>query len=225
LPPPESSQPTLRLPAKSLLAAIPGARRSQTSESRAHVPAPRQCRAADSASRQEHASTHRTARRPWFPPHHRLPIRILSIRRRGIRPARDTQLDRYSHNLGAENFTHKKPPGNNRAVYRGGTPGRIRTCGLWVRNPTLYPLSYRRVCGNSTPNGRWPAEASRLRREGRDSNPRNALTTLNRLAGGPIRPLWHLPKGSLPRCPGARREQNPIVKFTTPAAQDRWRAP
>src|SRR5680860_730191 len=26
-----------------------------------------------------------------------------------------------------------------------GTPGRIRTCGLWVRNPTLYPLSYRRV--------------------------------------------------------------------------------
>ena len=27
----------------------------------------------------------------------------------------------------------------------GGTPGRIRTCGLWVRNPTLYPLSYRRV--------------------------------------------------------------------------------
>ena len=27
----------------------------------------------------------------------------------------------------------------------GGTPGRIRTCGLWVRNPTLYPLSYRRA--------------------------------------------------------------------------------
>jgi hypothetical protein len=26
-----------------------------------------------------------------------------------------------------------------------GTPGRIRTCGLWVRNPTLYPLSYRRI--------------------------------------------------------------------------------
>jgi hypothetical protein len=26
-----------------------------------------------------------------------------------------------------------------------GTPGRIRTCGLWVRNPTLYPLSYRRA--------------------------------------------------------------------------------
>jgi hypothetical protein len=31
-----------------------------------------------------------------------------------------------------------------RAVF-GGTPGRNRTCGLWVRNPTLYPLSYRRV--------------------------------------------------------------------------------
>jgi hypothetical protein len=37
-----------------------------------------------------------------------------------------------------------KPPGKNRAVSQG-TPGRIRTCGLWVRNPTLYPLSYRRA--------------------------------------------------------------------------------
>src|SRR5215207_5965711 len=37
-----------------------------------------------------------------------------------------------------------KPPGSYRAACHG-TPGRIRTCGLWVRNPTLYPLSYRRV--------------------------------------------------------------------------------
>ena len=27
----------------------------------------------------------------------------------------------------------------------GGTPGRDRTCGLWFRRPTLYPLSYRRT--------------------------------------------------------------------------------
>ncbi len=35
----------------------------------------------------------------------------------------------------------------NKPPLRGGfgTPGRIRTCGLWVRNPTLYPLSYRRM--------------------------------------------------------------------------------
>jgi hypothetical protein len=37
-----------------------------------------------------------------------------------------------------------RPPGLSRAV-KFGTPGRIRTCGLWVRNPTLYPLSYRRA--------------------------------------------------------------------------------
>ena len=32
-------------------------------------------------------------------------------------------------------------------IRKPGTPGRIRTCGLWVRNPTLYPLSYRRMRG------------------------------------------------------------------------------
>ncbi len=26
-----------------------------------------------------------------------------------------------------------------------GAPDRTRTCDLWVRNPTLYPLSYRRA--------------------------------------------------------------------------------
>ena len=38
----------------------------------------------------------------------------------------------------------------------GGTPGRIRTCGLWVRNPTLYPLSYRRVSLILHPKGNDP---------------------------------------------------------------------
>ena len=32
-------------------------------------------------------------------------------------------------------------PGVERLLLRG-MPGRIRTSGLWVRNPTLYPLSY-----------------------------------------------------------------------------------
>ena len=32
----------------------------------------------------------------------------------------------------------------NRA-HCNGAPDRIRTCDLWVRNPTLYPLSYGRV--------------------------------------------------------------------------------
>jgi hypothetical protein len=34
--------------------------------------------------------------------------------------------------------------GNGRSRF-AGTPGRIRTYGLWVRNPTLYPLSYGRM--------------------------------------------------------------------------------
>ena len=31
-----------------------------------------------------------------------------------------------------------------------GAPDRTRTCDLWVRNPTLYPLSYRRASANHT---------------------------------------------------------------------------
>jgi hypothetical protein len=74
-----------------------------------------------------------------------------------------------------------------------GTPGRIRTCGLWVRNPTLYPLSYRRAA-HIVPAAGIFRQAAAVRREGRDSNPRRTFKALNRLAGGPIRPLWHLPK-------------------------------
>ena len=73
-----------------------------------------------------------------------------------------------------------------------GTPGRIRTCGLWVRNPTLYPLSYRRAA-HIVPAAGVSRQAAAVRREGRDSNPRRTFKALNRLAGGPIRPLWHLP--------------------------------
>ena len=29
--------------------------------------------------------------------------------------------------------------------YISGAPGRIRTCGLRIRSPLLYPLSYRRT--------------------------------------------------------------------------------
>jgi hypothetical protein len=73
-----------------------------------------------------------------------------------------------------------------------GTPGRIRTCGLWVRNPTLYPLSYRRA-SHIVPACAVFRQAVDMRREGRDSNPRRTYKALNRLAGGPDRPLWHLP--------------------------------
>ena len=36
-----------------------------------------------------------------------------------------------------------------------------------------------------------------LRRGGRDSNPRSRDCPDNHLAGGPIRPLWHLPRQML----------------------------
>ena len=103
-----------------------------------------------------------------------------------------------------------------------GTPGRIRTCGLWVRNPTLYPLSYRRVSLILHQIGSDPPSAGHLGREGRDSNPRSAFSALNRLAGGPIRPLWHLPRWLCPRlangvaCTGFQTE-----KFTTGPARSR----
>ena len=28
-------------------------------------------------------------------------------------------------------------------VFEDGAPGRIRTCDLWIRNPTLYPAELR----------------------------------------------------------------------------------
>jgi hypothetical protein len=67
-----------------------------------------------------------------------------------------------------------------------------------------------------TPERQRPAVAGRPGREGRDSNPRSAFSALNRLAGGPIRPLWHLPRWLCPRlasgvaCTGFQTE-----KFTT----------
>ena len=32
-------------------------------------------------------------------------------------------------------------------------PGRNRTCGLWLRRPSLYPLSYGRAAAHSTRHG------------------------------------------------------------------------
>jgi hypothetical protein len=65
-----------------------------------------------------------------------------------------------------------------------------------------------------TPEGQRPAVAGHPGREGRDSNPRSAFSALNRLAGGPIRPLWHLPRWLCPRlasgvaCTGFQTEKS-----------------
>ena len=34
-----------------------------------------------------------------------------------------------------------------------GAPGRIRTCGLWIRNPTLYPAELRVHLRANQPHG------------------------------------------------------------------------
>jgi hypothetical protein len=73
-----------------------------------------------------------------------------------------------------------------------------------------------------TPDRQRPAAAGLQGREGRDSNPRSAFSALNRLAGGPIRPLWHLPRWLCPRlangvaCTGFQ-----TGKFTTGLAWSR----
>ncbi len=62
--------------------------------------------------------------------------------------------------------------------------GRDRTCGLWVRNPTLLSPELQRICAyfeRPSPSGR----------EGRDSNPRKRFEPLQPLSRRPIRPLWH----------------------------------
>jgi hypothetical protein len=82
-----------------------------------------------------------------------------------------------------------------------GALGATRTHDPLVRNQVLYPLSYE---GNSikcdlgsVDIGSIPESATEhkplTRRGGRDSNPRSSYKPDNHLAGGPIRPLWHLP--------------------------------
>ena len=62
----------------------------------------------------------------------------------GSRESGERGESRWSTVESRKPAANQKPPGGNRAAVTG-TPGRIRTCGLWVRNPTLYPLSYRRA--------------------------------------------------------------------------------
>ena len=47
--------------------------------------------------------------------------------------------------------------GNSRNVAETGAPGRIRTCGLWLRRPTLYPAELR---ARPRPTPRRPRERS-----------------------------------------------------------------
>ena len=66
-------------------------------------------------------------------------------------------------------------------------PSRIRTCGLRVRNPTLYPLSYRRLDPLIRQTSAAFGEAPKAGREGFEPSV-EVLSPNNHLAGGPDRP-------------------------------------
>src|SRR3954463_14034092 len=86
-----------------------------------------------------------------------------------------------------------KPPGDYRAVSRkyAWQDSNLRPLGP---QPNALSPELQARSDHFTPLGRRTAVADHLGREGRDSNPRSAFSALNRLAGGPIRPLWHLPR-------------------------------
>jgi hypothetical protein len=114
-----------------------------------------------------------------------------------------------------------KPPGGYRAASRGYAWQDSNLRPLGPQPNALSPELQARI-DHFTPEGPCPAVAGHLGREGRDSNPRSAFSALNRLAGGPIRPLWHLPRWLCPRlangvaCTGIQTQ-----KFTTRPVQSR----
>ena len=99
-----------------------------------------------------------------------------------------------------------KPPGSHRAASQryAWQDSNLRPLGP---QPNALSPELQARSDHFTPRGLRPAVADRLGREGRDSNPRSAFSALNRLAGGPIRPLWHLPRWLCPRWPAASRAQ------------------
>ena len=115
-----------------------------------------------------------------------------------------------------------RPPGDHRAASRGYAWQDSNLRPLGPQPNALSPELQARIA-YFTPEGLRPAVTGRLGREGRDSNPRSAFSALNRLAGGPIRPLWHLPRWLCPRlangvaCTGFQTR-----KFTTRPGPSRY---
>jgi hypothetical protein len=114
-----------------------------------------------------------------------------------------------------------KPPCGYRAATGGYAWQDSNLRPLGPQPNALSPELQARIA-HFTPERQRPAVAGRPGREGRDSNPRSAFSALNRLAGGPIRPLWHLPRWLCPRlangvaCTGFQSG-----KFTTGPARGR----
>ena len=80
----------------------------------------------------------RSVGRTWWscPSSRRLPPRTSPLARTSVEPT----AQRVYRGL------HCSSP-HGSWPHSDGAPDRTRTCDLWVRNPTLYPLSYRRASG------------------------------------------------------------------------------
>src|SRR3954464_14467200 len=84
-----------------------------------------------------------------------------------------------------------------------GGPSRIRTCGLRIRSPTLYPTEL------------W---APALWRRGRDSNPRYSFGPYTGLANQRLQPLGHLSQLSSRKCRPAEAPAEPRLLDRRPGA-------
>src|SRR5438105_8906635 len=83
--------------------------------------------------------------------------------------------------------------GKIRPPLADGGPCRIRTCGLRIRSPTLYPTELRAL--------------RPLWRRGRDSNPRYSFGPYTGLANQRLQPLGHLSRS--PATPRIREAPGP----------------
>jgi hypothetical protein len=135
------------------------------------------------------------------------------------------QLVKYTNAVAADGartaVRTAKPPGGYRAACQRYAWQDSNLRPLGPQPNALSPELQARIT-HFTPDGQRPAAAGHLGREGRDSNPRSAFSALNRLAGGPIRPLWHLPRWLCPRpASGVACTGFQTAKFTTGQAPGR----
>jgi hypothetical protein len=126
-----------------------------------------------------------------------------------------------SRNGATSTMRTAKPPGGYRAAGQRYAWQDSNLRPLGPQPNALSPELQARI-DHFTPEGQRPAVADQLGREGRDSNPRSAFSALNRLAGGPIRPLWHLPRWLCPRlasgvaCTGFQTEKSTTGPMLSP---------
>ena len=117
----------------------------------------------------------------------------------------------------------KNPASAGRHGFRGA-PGGIRTPNLRFRRPLLYPIEVRARMvppAGLEPATFWSATRRSIQlshggtKAGRQGfEPWVEVSPHSRLAGGPNRPLWHLPV-SICNCQRRERDSNPRWRYAT----------